>query len=110
MPVLPPELAFTQGQIWHVKPKNGNDTNSGRTANHAFKTLAAALAAATANQNDIVLLYGESNTSADTTDYQSATLDWNKDLVHLVGVGGGAHLAQRARIALASDYVGGGGR
>lgn len=99
LPALPANLAFTQGNIWHVRPKNGLDTNSGKSTVQAFKTLAAALAAATANQNDIVLLYAESNTAADTTDYQSANLDWNKDMVHLIGVNSGAMLGQRSRVA-----------
>lgn len=105
MPGLPPWLSFTQGKIWHVRPKNGVDTNDGKSSRKAFKTLAAAKAAATANQNDIVLLYGESNTSADTTDYQSATLDWSKDMVHLIGISSGVPTSSRARVALLSTYA-----
>jgi hypothetical protein len=105
LPQLPPWLAFTQGQIWHVKPSSGLDTNTGKSTRNAFKTLAKALSSATANQNDVVLLYGESNTSASTTDYQSATLDWNKDLVHLIGVNSGVSMSSRSRIAPISTYT-----
>jgi hypothetical protein len=67
--------------------------------------LATALAACSADQNDTVYLFGESNTAASTTDYQSSTLNWNKDLVHLIGVNSGPLLSQRSRVALISSYV-----
>lgn len=105
MPSLPAHLAFTQGKIWHVRPKNGSDSNDGKSSRKPFATLAAALAAATANQNDIVLLYAESNTAADTTDYQSATLNWNKDGVHLIGLNAGVNISPRARVAFLSSYA-----
>jgi hypothetical protein len=91
--------APTQGNVYHVKPYSGNNGNSGVSPEKALKTLAQALAKATANQNDIVYFYSESNTAANTTDYQSTTLDWNKDGVHLVGVGSGVQIGQRSRIA-----------
>jgi hypothetical protein len=90
---------ITQGNIYWVRPRTGNDQNDGLSSGAAFKTLAHALAVATANQNDVVLLCSESNTAASTTDYQSANLDWNKDGVHLIGVNNGSFLGQRSRIA-----------
>jgi hypothetical protein len=105
MPGLPPWLAFTQGKIFHVKPYSGVDTNAGLSSSGALKTLAAALAKCTAGENDVVLLYAESNTSAYTTDYQAATLNWNKDLTHLIGVTSGVSMSPRARIAVASTYA-----
>jgi hypothetical protein len=71
----------------------------------AVKTLVKALALATANANDVVFLIQESNTAASTTDYQSSTLDWNKDGVHLVGINPNPILGQRSRVALISTYV-----
>jgi len=44
-------------------------------------------------------MFAEDNSASGTTDYQSAALDWNKDLVHLVGVNAGAKIGQRSRIA-----------
>jgi hypothetical protein len=96
---------MTQGKIWHVKPYSGRDSRDGKTADTAVKTLTKALAKATANKNDIVLLYAESNTAASTTDYQSVGLDWNKDSVHLIGVGGNPFMGQRARIAQHSSAL-----
>lgn len=92
----------TQGKSIFVKPSTGSDINSGLSADNAIKTLAQAQTLATANQNDVVYLFAESNTASATTDYQSATLDWAKDLVHLVGVGAPVAVSQRSRIAALS--------
>lgn len=99
LPALPLELPFIPGKIFHVRPANGNDSWSGRQPHTAFKTLAAALAKATEDRNDIVLLYSESNSAGGTTDYLTETLDWNKALVHLIGVNAGGPFSQRSRIA-----------
>lgn len=96
---VPVGALLTQGKVIHVKPYNGSDSNDGLSPNTAVKTLTKALALATADRNDIVLMYAESNTASLTTDYQTAALDWNKDGVHLIGVNGGAALGQRSRIA-----------
>ncbi len=98
-------LPSTQGNVIHVKPYSGSDNNAGDDPSCAVKTLLRAKALATANQNDIVLLYAESNTAASTTDYQASALDWNKDAVHLIGVGGGSYMGQRARIAQLSTVL-----
>lgn len=103
-PVLPLNGFATQGNVYYVKPSTGSDGNTGKSPAKAFKTLAKALSSATANQNDIVFLIGESNTAANTTDYQSATLTWNKDLVHLIGVCSPTTISNRARVALLSTY------
>ena len=90
---------LTQGRTFFVKPRTGSDGADGKSPRTAFKTRARALAAATANQNDVVYLMAESNTASETTDYQSANLDWNKDGVHLIGVNAGGFMGQRSRIA-----------
>ncbi len=102
---------LTQGKSYFVRPRTGLDGNSGLSPQKALKTLAAALAKCVANQNDCVFLIAEGNASGNTagtywtTDYQSATLDWNKDLVHLIGVNLAGGIAGRARIAFLSTYA-----
>lgn len=88
-----------QGRVVFVKPVAGVDGNDGATPATAVKTLAYALSLCTANRNDTVYLISEGNTSAATTDYQSVALDWNKNMVHLVGVGAPSFIGQRARIS-----------
>jgi hypothetical protein len=92
-------LPSTQGNVIHVKPYSGSDSNPGDDRSVAIKTLAHAQALATADQNDIVLLYQESNTAGLTSDYQAANLAWAKDGVHLIGVGAAPLIGSRARIA-----------
>lgn len=93
------QFPATQGRVIFCKPGTGHDGNDGSTPVKAVKTLVAALTLATAGQNDIVALMYESNTASATTDYQAATLDWNKEGVHLIGIGAGSFLGQRARIS-----------
>ena len=102
MPVGGP---ITQGKSWFVKPSSGSDSNEGDRLDRPVKTLAKALSLATADQNDIVYFFSESNSSSSTTDYQTATLDWNKDGVHLIGVNSGSAFGQRSRVAFVSTYV-----
>lgn len=86
------------GKAWFVKPSSGSDGNSGRSPSASFKTLAKALSVATAGKDEVVYLIAESNTASSTTDYQAATLDWNKDGVHLIGIGASPMIGSRSRI------------
>lgn len=91
---------LTQGNVYWVKPRTGSDSGvDGLSPINAFQSLGKALATATANQNDVVILCAESNTASQTTNYLTANLDWNKDMVHLIGVNAGPMIGQRSRIA-----------
>lgn len=94
----------TQGDVWFVKPYSGSDSNDGKTPSSALKTLSRAHTLATADQNDVIYMFAESNTAASTTDYQSATLTWSKDAVHLIGVNCGPRQSHRSRIAFTSTF------
>lgn len=72
------------GDIWYVDANSGSDTNSGTARKSAFATVAAALSAATADQDDVVLLVGSNSTGRTT---ETAAIDWNKRRTHLVGNG-----------------------
>ena len=80
---------LTQGNVYHVKPCHGVNSGTGKNVLEPWKTLVYAQSMLTADQNDTVLMYAESNTAANTTDYllSTAPLVWSKDLCHLVGVG-----------------------
>lgn len=94
----------TQGNVYVVNPRTGND-NASATFSDPLKTITAAYNACTTGQNDVVFLCAAGNTPALTTDYQTATLNWAKDLTHLIGVNGGPFLGQRSRIAFDSAYA-----
>jgi hypothetical protein len=104
LPGLPTHIAMTQGNVYHVMPRTGSDSNDGLSIDAPIKTLSYAQTLATAHQNDVVLFYCEGYTSANCTDYQSSTLTWAKDGVHLIGVGAGSGFASRCRIGFASTY------
>lgn len=97
---------YSPGKSFFVRPKTGADGNPGDSPELALKTLAKALALCVANRGDTVYLISESNTAADTTDYQSATLDWNKDGTNLIGLCSDNFVQQRARIAQLSTATG----
>lgn len=96
-PVVP--VGGFNGTHFWVKPASGDDAKDGKSPSNAFKTLAHALAKATANKGDCVHLVSESNTASATTDYQSVALDWNKDGVHLIGENNGSLISARSRIS-----------
>lgn len=95
---------LTQGKTLFVRPRTGG--GNGLSPKRALSTLVAALAKATADQNDVVNLMPESASYTLTSDLQSVALDWNKDLVHLIGAGAGSPFGSRARIGFVSTYVG----
>lgn len=65
------------GEMFYVNETTGDDANDGGSA-APFKTLDAGLAAATADNGDIVFLMG--------TAHRTATLNWNKSGVSLIGL------------------------
>ena len=98
---------MTTGNVWWVKPYTGRTLSAGadgKSPATAFKNLTDALTMATAGQNDVVVFVAESNTASQTTDYQAGLLDWNKDMVHLIGLNDGSSFSPRSRIAFTPLY------
>lgn len=91
-PVLPGTNLYT-GNWYFVNETTGSDGYPG-TAAQPLATLGAALAKATANQNDVIAFSG--------TVRLSATLTWNKAGVHLIGMCAPLRRGKRARISIAS--------
>lgn len=96
----------TLGKRFFVDPYTGNDGGrDGLSPTKAFKTLSKALSKCTAGRNDVVFLISRSNTAGNTTDYQTATLAWDKDMTHLIGINSGSLWSQRSRVAFISTYA-----
>lgn len=87
--------------VYVVDPVNGSDSNTGTRFAQPFATIAAAFAACTADQNDVVLYVG-----GPTSVTLSAALDWSKNYTHLVGLCAPTHAAQRSRIFQLSTLTG----
>ena len=102
VPVIGSQGFMTQGNSFFVNPNGGADGNTGKVANKPLDTVSAALGKCTADQNDVVYFMSGGNASAECTDYQTANLDWNKDITHLIGINSGSLMSQRSRIAWAS--------
>lgn len=110
MPVTPGVPVPFTGKYFFVDPVNGTDGNDGRSPGRAFATLYAAINAATSGNNDVVVLIGNgaasgsarlsaANANAVDSTATTGTLNWNKNAVHLIGIGAPNHTSQRARIA-----------
>lgn len=73
------------GNIWYVDPTAGSDTaNSGTAADDAFATVAHALSAMSADNDDVVIIAGTGSTGRTT---ESAAINWNKRRTHIIGNG-----------------------
>lgn len=104
VPVLPgPHVPFgpTSKAIfvapYRTESNGASDGNDGLSPRRAVKTLSKALSLATANKNDVVFWISSGDSASETTDDLTATLDWNKDLVHLVGMSHNKY-SQRCRM------------
>lgn len=86
------------GNVYYVDYRNGMDTNDGLTWGTALKTYGAAIAAVTSNNNDIILIDG------DSTIDETAMVSITKNRVHTIGVNGGlGHYGQGAKIQCAAS-------
>ena len=90
---------MTPGDIYFLDPANGDDTYDGMTIDRAFKSLAVAEDALTANQHD-VLVYISGATSLSL----SAKLVWDKDYTHFIGVSAGVPMAKRSRVFHSANF------
>lgn len=94
-PVLPNAGSPVYTGNWYfVNETTGLDGNDG-SAQYPFKTLSAALAKTTANQNDVVAFSG--------TIHLTSTLVWSKNQVHLIGMDAPLKRGKRARISVSGS-------
>jgi hypothetical protein len=100
VPVLPAGIP-PGGTAYFLDPTNGNDGYAGTSPDQAFKTLAVAYAALTANQNDVLFYIANSGSIT-----LSAALTWAKSYTHFVGLCAPTNVGQRARIFQLSSLTG----
>lgn len=74
-------LPLTFGKIFYVDATNGSDGNDGLSADNAFATIAAAYAACTTNNNDLIVLSGYADHTI------TSMLSLSKNRVHIIGTG-----------------------
>ncbi len=82
------------GNIFYVDYRNGNDAKSGKDWKNAFRTYSAAVAAVASNNNDVILIDG------DSTIVETAMVTLSKNRVHTIGMNGAlGHYGQGAKIS-----------
>ncbi len=79
---LPP----TFGNVFFVDYRNGSDDDDGKTPESAVKTLSTAYGLCISNNNDFILIDGDSAV------VETAMIDWSKNRIHVFGCDGGSHL------------------
>ena len=84
-----------KSKVFLVDTVNGSDSSSGTSWQAPLKTVAAAEALCTGDQHDCVLFL-----PGDTQDSVAATITWDKDHTHLIGLGANfPGIGQRSRLA-----------
>lgn len=81
------------GNTYFVDYRNGVDTNNGLNKSSALKTYSAALAKVTDNNNDLIVIDG------DSTIVETAMVANTKNRFTVMGVGGGVKYGQGAKIS-----------
>jgi len=83
------------GDVYFVDYRNGSNGNDGKSKDSAYKTLSKAYTSATSNQNDIILING------DSTIVETAMIDWTKNRIHVIGLNGvPGHYGQGAKLSI----------
>ena len=85
----------TFGDVYFVDYRNGLDGNTGKEPTRALKTLSAAYAKVTSNQNDVIYIDG------DSTVVETSKITWAKNRVHVVGLNGPpGHYGAGAKVSI----------
>ena len=87
------------GDVYFVDFRKGSDGNSGKDKDNAFKLISKAYDTAISDNNDVILVDGDSEVLED------GKISWSKNRIHLVGLGGGFIHSQRARWANSATGV-----
>ena len=83
------------GDVYYVDYRNGSDSNSGKTWSRSFRTLGAAVDAVTSNNNDIILIDGDSTVT------ETSMITLSKNRIHIIGCNGNlGHYGQGAKVSL----------
>jgi hypothetical protein len=90
-------LPATFGNVYFVDYRRGSDGNDGLSTSTPFKTLTKAYNSATTNQDDFILVRGDSTVVDDP-------IAWTKNRIHVIGIDGapGRMVQQGAKIQTAT--------
>jgi len=95
IPIMGSGVPATFGDVYFVDYRKGSDGNKGKSKSRAFKTLSKAYASVTSNNNDVILIDGDSEV------VETAMIDWSKNRVHVIGLNGAlGHYGPGARVSI----------
>jgi hypothetical protein len=95
IPVFGGSVPSTFGDVYFVDYRNGSDGNSGKSTDNAVKTLSKAYALCTSNNNDVILIDGDSGI------VETAMISWSKNRIHVYGLDGTSRkYGQGARVSI----------
>lgn len=86
------------GNVWYVDPGK-SVSGGGKTQEDAFKTVAEALTAATADNDDVIIIAGSSSTGRTT---ETAAVTWSKRRTHLIGNSPARQMTPRNGVGVAA--------
>lgn len=93
-------LPFIRGTYFYVDPIDGVNTNDGRSVGTAVADFQTAYGLCTTNVGDGIVVIGvDATTTANTTSYLKAPLDFTKNGITVVGICAPTKMFQRARIS-----------
>jgi len=87
-------IPMAWGDVWFVDYRNGDDTWDGKSKETAKKTLAGAYAVCTSNNDDLVIIDGDSEV------VETAMTTWSKNRCTVIGANGNKHYGQGARVSM----------
>lgn len=93
IPIMGGGIPTTLGNVFFVDYRNGNDTNPG-TKDNPFKTLSAAYDACTTNNDDLIIIDG------DSTIVETSMITWSKNRITVIGANGNRPYGQAAKVSL----------
>lgn len=91
-------IGLQPGDVYHVDYRKGNDPNDGESWDTALRTYGEAVSRVTSNNNDVILIDG------DSTVVELAMVTLSKNRVHTIGVNGAlGHYGQGAKISCSAS-------
>jgi len=97
VPIMGNGVPATFGNVFFVDYRNGTDdgSNNGREKDAPLKTLSRAYALATSNNNDVILIDGDSTVA------ETAMITWSKNRIHVIGLNGPmGHYGNGAKVSI----------
>lgn len=97
VPIMGNGVPATFGNVFFVDYRNGSDdgSNTGKEIAQPLKTLSRAYALCTSNNNDVILIDGDSTVA------ETAMITWSKNRVHVIGLNGPmGHYGAGAKVSI----------